>query len=337
MRKCKIVHTLILTLLLTPTLRAEINMKDASYRQTFTDIGDIKRTYNSRSLHTGFFGFGWCSNLERSLDITSVREIIFRDCDQEIPFVLTDENNSLKIRTYENSITREKLIFKSGVYTQYLDSGEIRVFNRLGQMISQIFSNGNKLGFVYENGSLKSLKTNSNLLLTFSFNDTRQITRIQSNSGLSSLYLYEKDCLVQSVSSTKQSFLYDYDDLNNMVKLVFPDKTEESIVYNKDHDRAIKLILRNECIEYYDYYFKNNDPLYQVSTLTRKCDNKTIHTFEYEFWYKIRSDGLKYLERYKINQSTSTTKNQSVDITYNPFNGNPVRILKNGKDLITRI
>lgn len=204
-------------------------------------------------------------------------------------------------------------------------------------MISTIQPDGKRIGYLYNSKNLISLKTNSNLLLTFSFNDTRQVTKIQSNSGEGTLYLYEKDLLVQSVNSTKQSHLYDYDDLNNMVRLSFPDKTEENIVYNKDHDRAIKIQLRNECIEYYDYYHKNNDPLYQVSTLTRKCDDKTIHTFVYEFWYKIRSDGLKYLERYKIKQSTTNTKNQTVDITYNPYDGNPVRILKDGKDLITKI
>ena len=42
-------------------------------------------------------------------------------------------------------------------------------------------------------------------------------------------------------------------------------------------------------------------------------------------------------ERYKINQSKTNTKNQTVDITYNPYDGNPVRILKDGKDLITKI
>ncbi len=333
----KIVLTITITLLLSFALKAEINMKDASYRQSFFDIQEVRRTYNSRSLYTGFFGFGWCSNLEKSLDIKSPKEISFKECDQEFPFVLTDENNLLKTRTYENTITKEKLIFKSGSYTQYLNTGEIRVFNRLGQMISAIQPHGQRIGYLYNHQNLISLKTNSNLLLTFSFNDTRQITRIQSNSGLSSLYLYEKQNLVQTVNSTKQSHLYDYDDLNNMVRLTFPDKTEENIVYNKDHDRAVKIQLRNECIEYYDYYQKNNDPLYQISTLTRKCDNKTIHTFIYEFWYKVRPDGLKYLERYKINQSIQSKKNQTVDITYNPYDGNPVRILKDGKDLIIKI
>lgn len=341
MRTCKIspqkiVPTLVF-ILLSPLAKAEINMKDASYRQTFHDIQEVKRTYSSRSLHSGYFGFGWCSNLEKSLDIKSIREITFKDCDQEVPFVLTDENNLLKTRVFENPITRERLIFKSGTYTQYLNTGEIRVFDRMGQMTSVIQPDGRKTGLLYKNKLLISLKTNSNLLLTFYFNDTRQVTKIQSNSGLGTLYLYEKDVLVQSVNSTKQSHLYDYDDLNNMVRLVFPDKTEENIVYNKDHDRAIKIQLRNQCIEYYDYYHKNNDPLYQVSTLTRKCDDKTIHTFIYEFWYKIRPDGLKYLERYKINQSTTTAKNQTVDITYNPYDGSPVRILKDGKDLITKI
>ena len=196
-------------------------------------------------------------------------------------------------------------------------------------MISTVSPDGTRTGYLYNQKTLTTLKTSTNFLLTFTFNDTQQITKIQSSTGLSTIYLYEKENLIQSVNSLKQSHLYDYNELNNMVRLTFPDKTEENIAYNNDHDRVLKILLRNDCTEYYDFNNKNNDPLYQISTLTRKCDDKPIHTFIYEFWYKIRPDGLKYLERYKINQT--------IEITYNPYDGNPVRIIKNGKDLINKI
>lgn len=309
-------------------------MKDASYQVSFTDFPELTRTYNSRSLHTGYFGFGWCSNIEKSLIIKSPRDIILKDCDLESPFVLTDENILLKTRTFENPLTLEKILFKTGSYTLYLKTGEIRIFNRKGQTTLVIQPGGQKMAFQYIGNTLESIHTHDGKNLKFQVNDTNQVFKIESGGGRgpSSIYLYEKENLIQSVDSLQSSHLYEYDKLNNIVKLTYPDKTHEYITYNNDHDRVIKMELRNKCQEYYDFFTENKDPLHQISTLTRKCDNKTIHQYIYEFWYKTRSDGLRYLERYKINQSK-----QTLDITYHPYDGNPVRIIKNGKNLITQI
>jgi hypothetical protein len=331
MKKQFLLVTIASTLLLSPKIRAEINMKDASYRNSFSDSKEILRTYNSRSLYSGFFGFGWCSNLEKSLNITNNKEISLKDCDLDSPFVLTDENNFLKTRTFLNQLTKDRVIFKSGLYTLYSPNGEIKVFNRKGQL-TVMTTKGEKVTLEYSGDSLTRLKTPDGITLQFFYNDSNQITKIETSNKQSALYLYEKENLIQSVNFQRQSFLYEYDQLNNMVRLQYPDKTEENIVYNNDYDRVLKIQLKNNCTEYYDFYNKNNNPLNQVSTLTRKCDNKTTDQFIYEFWYKQTPDGLKYLERYKIKQNT-----QTIDITYQPLDENPIRIIKNGKDLINKI
>jgi YD repeat-containing protein len=332
MKKYFQIVTLISLLLTPPKLRAEINMKDASYKISSIDIKEIRRTYNSRSIYAGIYGFGWCSNLEKSLNILSTQEIIFKDCDLESPFVLTDENNLLKTRLYQNSINKEKIFFKNGTYTHYLNNGEIRIFNRTGQILSLVTTDGKRTQFIYSRNTLSLVKSDWGDL-RFYMNHTGQVTKIESSSGgVSAFYTYEKEKLIQSTDTDKNTTSYEYDSLNNIIKVIYPDKTEENIVYNNDYDRVLKIELRNHCLEYYDFYSKNKDPLYQVSTLTRKCDNKTIHQYIYEFWYKYRSDGLKYLERYKIDQKTRT-----LDITYNPYDGNPIRILKNGKIWIKNI
>lgn len=57
---------------------AIVDMKNANYADTWTDfpgqtLADLRvgRTYNSRSLYHGIFGFGWCSDFETRLDITA--------------------------------------------------------------------------------------------------------------------------------------------------------------------------------------------------------------------------------------------------------------------------
>jgi hypothetical protein len=326
-------HLLIVTIfssfLFTPKIQAEINMKDASYRNSFIDTKEIRRTYNSRSLYSGYFGFGWCSNLEKNLNIIN-KDITLKNCDSDSPFVLMDESNSLKTRTFENPVTREKIFFKGGTYTHYLQNGEIRVFDRKGQLTNIISEDGSKIALEYNLGILVRLKNNDGLTLQFYFNDTNQIIKIESSDGTNALYLYEKENLIQTVDFKKQSYLFDYNELNNMTRVTYPNKTEENIAYNNDNDRVLKIQLQDNCVDYYDFRKQSNTR--EISTLTRKCDNKTIHQYIYEFWYKQRSDGLKYLEKYKIRQNT-----QTLEMTYLPFDNVPVRILKNGKDLITQI
>ncbi len=307
-------------------------MKDASYQVSFEDLPKIQRSYSSRSLHIGYFGFGWCSNLEKSLVIKGPREINLLECNVESPYVLMDENNLLRTRTFENPITKERLIFRSGNYYLTLSNGEIRTFNKRGQNIEVRFSSGLRYEFEYRGDRLNKIKSNNGLTLLILMNDSGQIFRMGGPSNQEIIYLYEKSNLVQAVSLDRESHLFEYDRFNNLINLTYPDKSQENVVYNNEQDRVLKVELPSTCIEYYDFYTANKDPLHQVSTLTRKCANIPTEQFTYEFWYKTRDDGKKYLERYKINQPK-----QTLDITYHPFDGSPVKVIKNGKNLISKI
>ena len=68
---------LIIGFLLPLSVFGIVDMRSAGYSKTFLDfkstgpgfVLEIKRTYNSRSLYNGLFGFGWCSNLETRLSV----------------------------------------------------------------------------------------------------------------------------------------------------------------------------------------------------------------------------------------------------------------------------
>lgn len=67
---------------------ASVDMKNASFSDYWVDLmvpGNnfflrIARTYNSRSLFSGIFGFGWCSNLETQIEITLEGNLLLSDC-----------------------------------------------------------------------------------------------------------------------------------------------------------------------------------------------------------------------------------------------------------------
>ncbi|RME14885.1 MAG: cell wall-associated protein wapA, partial [Bdellovibrio sp.] len=84
------------TLFFSLSSYAIIDMRNANYSDTWRDIFvpasgfnlEVKRTYNSRSLFNGIFGFGWCSNYETRLEVTAEGNLKIYECGggQEITF-----------------------------------------------------------------------------------------------------------------------------------------------------------------------------------------------------------------------------------------------------------
>ena len=67
---------------------ALVDTKNANYTKTFVDIFlsgaglplQVERTYNSRSLYQGMFGYGWCSNLETRLEVMPDGTLMVIEC-----------------------------------------------------------------------------------------------------------------------------------------------------------------------------------------------------------------------------------------------------------------
>ncbi|MCB9073701.1 MAG: cell wall-associated protein wapA [Bdellovibrionaceae bacterium] len=79
---------LVLLLLWTSQSLAIVDMKNANYSDYWVDLmipGNnfflrVSRTYNSRSLFSGIFGFGWCSNLETQVEISLEGNLLLSEC-----------------------------------------------------------------------------------------------------------------------------------------------------------------------------------------------------------------------------------------------------------------
>ena len=68
--------------------QAVVNMRNGSYTESWVDFVDpqdgyeikIQRSYSSRSLFEGLFGYGWCSDIETKLDILSNGTLDLTEC-----------------------------------------------------------------------------------------------------------------------------------------------------------------------------------------------------------------------------------------------------------------
>lgn len=77
-----------IVLLSVPKTFALVDMNNASYSNTWTDLQvpgtgyDMKviRAYKSRTIYNGLFGFGWCSEFETKLETTSEGNIKISEC-----------------------------------------------------------------------------------------------------------------------------------------------------------------------------------------------------------------------------------------------------------------
>ena len=82
------IRTLILVALITPSAWALVDMRNANYTNTWIDFEapgtgfplQVVRSYNSRSLHNGMFGFGWCSDFETRLTLRPEGTPVVTEC-----------------------------------------------------------------------------------------------------------------------------------------------------------------------------------------------------------------------------------------------------------------
>ncbi|MGZ3722749.1 MAG: DUF6531 domain-containing protein, partial [Bdellovibrionales bacterium] len=89
-----------LIFLIPATSMAIVDMKSANYSESWTDIIvpgvgydlRINRTYNSRSLFNGLFGFGWCSDYETKVEVTPESYLRLTECGGGMEIIFTSKN-----------------------------------------------------------------------------------------------------------------------------------------------------------------------------------------------------------------------------------------------------
>lgn len=111
-------RTILLSLLLWLPIasHAIVDMKSANYSEGWTDLTvpgvgydlRVNRTYNSRSLFNGIFGFGWCSDYETRIDVTPESNLRLTECGGGMEIIYTPKNfNPVKIESTVKTIMEE--------------------------------------------------------------------------------------------------------------------------------------------------------------------------------------------------------------------------------------
>ncbi len=278
--------------------RAEISLRDASYRQHAVDLTSshevlqIKRLYQSRSTDIGLFGFGWCSDFEEAVTHVSPLALHLKSCQGITVFHHTGG------RHYRSRFNDEMQMLESG-YTLQTAGGAVARFDRQGRLVFQKRGTGSELFFSYDERGLLFRISDHRHEIYLEY-EPRSGKVIQVKGEHSHQYLYDGDDLISVVVEQKIVALYRYDDLHNLVRAEHNDHSIESMTYDKDHDRLRSYLGRDGCrdeISYQDADAAKN--LHYVSQLEHHCEGQLLHREQIEFWY-LEVNAEKVLQRVRL-------------------------------------
>lgn len=379
---------LLILALLAPCALAIVDMKNANYSNTWTDFSlpapeagaelKLERTYNSRTLFNGMFGFGWCTNFETSLTITAEGNLKRRSCGagnedvfgaapltrQGVESVIDaiirqkkaketsyrDDQHYRELReelleyddkrtelarelgllakptegrkylppprrwqVVEQGKAREvapqysaEVVFQDGSFRLTWDDGSQEHFDRQGRLLRLIDTEGHVLKLHYfDNGLLKSVADGIGRSLRFEYYaGNRKVWRITASNGTLAEYQYrDNDNLSYSRDSKRYATAYTYDDLHNIVKIIFTDGSRVRLEYDTNNDWVTSLVDRCNCREDYTYEIDPKDTKGHFwSTVTKTCGDSVVAHSRYEFIQRLNETGEYELKKAEVSE-----------------------------------
>lgn len=178
----------------------------------------LQRIYQSRSLFRGFFGHGWCSNLDRSLNTKQIDMVKYNDCsfDSAFRFRLTEAGKGYSL--YESLDNPELSLKKTNNYLQLTTPRRILVFSTQGRL-SKVSSPSENYELNYNSsGELTFIQTR-NAKYKVKLNQAGRIVSIKTSEKQQKLtYTYQGVNLVR-VSGKASTKHYSYSDLHNLTQI----------------------------------------------------------------------------------------------------------------------
>ncbi len=288
-----------------------IDTKNANYTKTFVDIALpgaglpllVERTYNSRSLYNGMFGYGWCSNLETRLEVMPDNTLMVVECGggAEISYVSKSAkgNRSLMIKKIMAEVKKKKGLSRKYIKqverdlkkSALLQSELIRafrlkgkaqsggVYQALGRQNDTIQFTGNQYKRFLPNGQMQ-------------FFDKKGLFIKEMDKSGNWIKIQRKKGFIVKVMDNKGRSLQ-FKRKKGILRINGPNKTRAQ--YTISNDNLVKVL--NSKNEKFQYFYDN----YHNLTKTRYPDN-TYEALTYNTdrdWVVSFQDRRGCREKYK--------------------------------------
>lgn len=323
--KMKYLIAIIITVL-SATSFALVDMQNANFTETWVDLEipdtgynlKVERAYNSRTLHNGIFGFGWCSNFETSLEILADGRIKRVQCGagQEITYapksfdrkdIEQGINNIIAaIRKEKPSVSPrdiQALTKKLREDTHFRDSETQRLgVKRPVKEGTVFYAEGNsaekivlRKGFyVREIVDGSSERFNTDGQLTYLYDKNQNYLKLE----------YNKNVLTTMVTSSGRRLTFQYTPNGKVKEIRGPNGLKTEYKYEKLNDLVYAKNAKGE-VTTYQY-----DALHNVTKITYA--DKTTKTLKYnqdKDWVVELKDRNNCIEKYDYTVSKTDPKN----------------------------
>ena len=266
------------TVLVSGSAFADVNLQQASYYKTWTDFTvtsknvkySFQRTYKSRSIHQGLFGFGWCTDFEKKLDLNSKTEIILKDC-QEDHFLRFTKRGKNYVSTAD---PKDKILVVGDQFQR--QKGLIQqVFDAEGKLIRLQFFKWPLEIFYDHNQQISSLKINHDQSISLKFTPRNgDLLTVTAPRKAAFVYRLKNKNLISVSSADAIETNYSYSPTHNLVLIERAGKTLESMTYNEQKDWLIGTATSGECKETFSYSADSKKPLLFKAIIQKYCNGE---------------------------------------------------------------
>jgi hypothetical protein len=214
----------------TSQSHAAVNLRTAGLIKTFQDpaVG-MQRTYNSRSLYRGVFGFGWCSDMEARV-LREGNRVKLVLCDREIPVRVVDNQ---RLQTADG---RTFVFLKDGSLGGFGTTREDFRIERdtRGRPMSLIAMGGYRFDIAWSA-------------------EGDRIVSLTPKDGKTLRFNYAGPNLVSVTWGSRRLFAYDYDQLNNLTAIEYIDGARDQVDYDPERDWVVRIRHRDTCVDDFEY------------------------------------------------------------------------------------
>jgi len=229
----------------------------------------VDRAYNSRTLHDGLFGFGWCTDWESTLKFYGAGNLMRTVCGggTEEVFTKVDSPDSSPV-VYRNERVGE-FVFAGDHYTghflqQQCEScgpmADEEDYDLRGRLMRSRFG-PLTVDYRYRDLLLREAHLSTGLQVLFDYYSNGKIRKISCSDGTTAAYWYSwAGDLVKVKWPSGEDVSYEYDELHNLTKATLPDGTYEEMAYNNQMDWIVAFREWNGCRHTYSYEMSRDTP-----------------------------------------------------------------------------
>lgn len=233
-----------------------VNMASGNMYRTATDITIparglpivLMRTYNSRSVHDGAYGYGWTFNYGERLLANPDGSVTYQEADGSEHTFTRDGS------AYVAPPGKHVQLTASGTgWTMRLANGIRFVFDSRGLLVQQIDLNDNTVTINHDQAGLPTtvVDAGGRTVLTFTTLNGR-ITRVTDLGGRTVSYVYDGNDLISTTDTAGKIWTFDYDLAHNMTRAADPLGNAQSYDYDNE-DRLFHHVDAAGAEEFFHY------------------------------------------------------------------------------------